>query len=118
MLSFGMLAARAFCTASRRRGFISGSGKPIFAATVISLTSFVKTLERLVSTAPLKCLTLLHLLWPDMFPQRCWSTNYVSRDGLRLLPDHAEILQGRPVMQVQEGYACLSRRRWGRREKW
>ena len=42
-------------TARRRRGFMSGSGMPIFAATVISRESLENCAERFLSCAPLRC---------------------------------------------------------------
>ena len=55
ILSFGIDCALAALTASRRRGFISGSGMPIFAATVISRLSFENCADRFLSCAPLRC---------------------------------------------------------------
>src|SRR5207237_8615462 len=70
MLSFGMLCARAERIALRRRAFASGSPPPVLAAMVISRESLLKSAPRFVSSAPLKRLTLDHLLCPDM---RCSS---------------------------------------------
>src|ERR1700730_9817472 len=70
MLSFGMLCARAERIALRRRAFAAGSPPPVLAAMVISRESLLKSAPRLVSSAPLKRLTLDHLLCPDM---RCSS---------------------------------------------
>src|SRR5882762_77580 len=64
MLSLGMLALRDLSSDMRRRGFMSGSAPPIFAAMEISFASLAKILPRLASIAPLKCLTFAHLLWP------------------------------------------------------
>ena len=50
--------------ARRKRGFISGSGAPILAATVISFASLEKIFERFLSCAPLRCMMFLNLLWP------------------------------------------------------
>jgi hypothetical protein len=50
----------------RRRGFMPGSPPPILAAMVISRPNLAKIFPRLASIAPLKCLTLAHLLCPDM----------------------------------------------------
>ena len=66
MLSLGMLAARHLSSTMRRRGFMPGSPPAILAAMVISLLSLAKILPRLASIAPLKCLTLAHLLCPDI----------------------------------------------------
>src|SRR5256714_15100199 len=66
MLSFGMLWARADKMALRRRALPLGSPPPVFAAMVISRDSLLKSAPRFVSSAPLKRLTLDHLLCPDM----------------------------------------------------
>src|SRR2546423_6444361 len=66
MLSFGMLWARAERMALRSRALPFGSPPPVFAAMVISRDSLLKSAPRFVSMAPLKRLTLDHLLCPDM----------------------------------------------------
>src|SRR5882672_7677216 len=66
ILSPGMFAAFADSMAARRRGLPPGSPPPIRAAIVISLMILVKILPRLASRAPLTCLILLHLEWPDI----------------------------------------------------
>src|SRR5690606_8651527 len=66
MLSLGIEAARALLTARRRRGFMSGSGMPDFAATVISRLSLENAAERFLSCAPLRCMMFLNLEWPAM----------------------------------------------------
>jgi hypothetical protein len=48
-VSFDTDCLRAASTASASRGFIAGSGAPLFAATVISRTSFVATFPRLAA---------------------------------------------------------------------
>src|SRR5262245_51547490 len=63
-LSLGILAPRALRRARRRRGLRSGSPPPILAAMAISLLILAKIRLRLASMAPLKCLTLAHLLCP------------------------------------------------------
>ncbi len=68
MLSFGIEADRASFTASRSRGFLSGSGSPILAATVISFDSFENCFERTASCRPLRCWMFAHLEWPAMSP--------------------------------------------------
>ena len=55
MTSFGTDTDFASLTAKRNRGFFSGSGSPILAATVISFASFEKSLERTASCRPLRC---------------------------------------------------------------
>src|SRR6185503_658451 len=69
MFSLGMFAERHFSSTIRSRGFISGSPPPVFAAIVISRASFEKILPRFASMAPLKCLTLAHLLCPAISSQ-------------------------------------------------
>ena len=64
--SLGMFEARHLSNTIRKRGFMFGSPPPIFAAMVISLLSFEKIFPRLASIAPLKRLTLAHLLCPAM----------------------------------------------------
>ena len=55
------MAAR---TAARRRAFMFGSGRPIFAATVISRLSLLNADDRFLSCAPLRCMMFLYLEWP------------------------------------------------------
>src|SRR6476646_169723 len=64
MLSLGIDCALAALTAARRRGFMSGSGMPILAATVISRLSLENCAERFLSCAPLRCIMFLNLEWP------------------------------------------------------
>ena len=45
---------------------MSGSGRPIFAATVISRLNFENIAERFLSCAPLRCMMFLNLEWPAM----------------------------------------------------
>src|SRR6202035_5197584 len=66
MLSAGMFSDLAARMAPRRRGLVSGSPPPFFAAMVISLISRVKILPRFASSAPFLCLIVAHLEWPDM----------------------------------------------------
>src|SRR5215217_2284160 len=68
MLSFGMLADLARSTASRRRVFDSGSGKPWRAAIEISRANLVKSWPRFASAAPFCRLIVDHLECPDMSP--------------------------------------------------
>ena len=64
ILSLGIDCALAALTAARRRGFMSGSGRPILAATVISRLSLENMPERFLSCAPLRCMMFLNLEWP------------------------------------------------------
>src|SRR3954452_15245326 len=75
MLSLGTDAALAALTAARRRGFMSGSGMPILAATVISRLSLENMPERFLSCAPLRCMMFLNLEWPAI----ALSRNRVAR---------------------------------------
>ena len=52
--------------ARRRRAFISGSGMPVLAATVISRASLANSLERAASWRPLRCMMFLNWEWPAM----------------------------------------------------
>src|SRR5690606_32934132 len=84
MLSLGMDCALALLTARRRRGFMSGSGAPILAATVISRESLENRLERFLSCAPLRCMMFLNLEWPAMasvrsLPEVAGSKGRISR---------------------------------------
>src|SRR5687767_3080516 len=72
MLSLGIEAARALLTASRSRGFMSGSGMPDFAATVSSRESLENAAERFLSCAPLRCMMFLNLEWPAIGSACCW----------------------------------------------
>ena len=53
--SLGTELDLASLTARRSRGFLSGSGSPILAATVISLESLENSFERAASCLPLRC---------------------------------------------------------------
>src|SRR4051794_12220397 len=69
MLSFGIRASFAFCTAFASAAFMSGSPPPSRAATWIARASFVKWAPRRASTAAFLCLIDAHLEWPDMAAQ-------------------------------------------------
>src|ERR671929_1164943 len=64
MLSLGILASLAFCTARCSAGFISASPPPSRAATVIARESLPKSAPRLASWAPFLRLIVDHLLCP------------------------------------------------------
>src|SRR5512132_819947 len=68
MLSLGIEASLAFCTARPSAGFVSGSPPPSRAATVIARASFVKSLPRRASTIAFLCLIPAHLECPAMGP--------------------------------------------------
>src|SRR5580704_2840362 len=59
-----MFSARATMTAALSRAFMSGSGRPSLAATVISRASLEKSLERIASCLPFLCMMFLNWLWP------------------------------------------------------
>src|SRR6201991_5159987 len=66
MLSLGIEASLAFCTASPSAALPTTSPPPSFAATVIARASFVKSLPRRESTIAFLCLIPAHLEWPAM----------------------------------------------------
>src|SRR3712207_9290726 len=66
MLSLGIEASLAFCTASARAGLPLTSPPPSFAATVIARASFVQSLPRRASTIAFLCLIPAHLECPAM----------------------------------------------------
>src|SRR5271163_157579 len=88
---FSALAAR---IAPRKRGLVSGSPPPFFAAIVISLISRVKILPRLASAAPFLCLIVAHFEWPDIV------TSYpdFARQAARFNPARRSILAWRNTL--------------------
>src|ERR1700730_10300326 len=60
--------ARRANMAARRRGFIAGSGRPIFADTVISRASLPNNLARAASARPFLCMIFLNCECPAMIP--------------------------------------------------
>src|SRR3712207_8484394 len=66
MLSLGIEASLAFCTARPRAALVFGSPPPSFAATVIARASFVRSLPRRASTIAFLCLIPAHLECPAM----------------------------------------------------
>src|SRR3954447_25729421 len=70
MLSFGIEASLAFCTASASDGFPSTSPPPSRAATVMARASLVKCWPRRASTIAFLCLIDAHLECPDMLARR------------------------------------------------
>src|SRR5215468_10404106 len=66
MLSLGIEASRAFCTARPSAGLASTLPPPSRAATVMPRASLVKSLPRLASAAPFLCLIEDHLECPDI----------------------------------------------------
>src|SRR5436190_1638535 len=67
MLSFGIEASLAFCTASASAGLPSTSPPPSLAATVIARASLVNNLPRRASTIAFLCLMPAHLEWPAIY---------------------------------------------------
>ena len=65
IVSLGIEYDFAFSTAFWSDRLAAGSGPPSFAATMIALESFVKSLPRFASAAPFLCLMVDHLLCPD-----------------------------------------------------
>src|ERR1700712_4447728 len=75
-----MPSLRAEMTAERSRAFISGSGRPARAATVISRLSLENSEERFLSCAPLRYMMFLYLEWPAFgasAPQRFPGTRFL-----------------------------------------
>src|SRR5213075_3022811 len=90
ILSLGMDCALSALTAARRRAFMSGSGAPIFAATVISRLSLENIAERFLSCAPLRYMMFLYLLWPAIS---------------QLNPVRAEPVEALPLYRLEESAA-------------
>ena len=65
-LRVGRFEGGAAMIAARSRALASGSGRPIFAATVISRLSLEKRAERFLSCAPFRYMMFLYLLCPAM----------------------------------------------------
>ena len=70
---------RAARTAERSRAFMFMSGRPIFAATVISRASFENSFDFWASCRPLRCMMFLNWEWPAM---RFLSGIVSERDGV------------------------------------
>src|SRR6202049_4401773 len=91
MVSPGTLFERASTRALRSRGLAFGSPPPRRAATVISRKTLVNTLPRRASVAALRCLIVLHLLWPDIAlpprsAQKIQSIRTHAREEMNLPP--------------------------------
>ncbi len=78
ILSLGIDASRAFCTAVPRDGFPSMSPPPSRAATVIARASLEKSLPRFASAAPFLCLIDDHLECPDIQVSFYWRENVLE----------------------------------------
>src|ERR1700761_4061374 len=81
ILSLGIDASRAFCTAVPRDGFPSMSPPPSRAATVIARASLEKSLPRFASAAPFLCLIDDHLECPDIQVSLYWRENVIGNGG-------------------------------------
>jgi hypothetical protein len=77
ILSLGMFSARAAIIAARSRGFIAGSGRPIFAETVISRASLPNSFDLAASWRPLRCMMFLNCECPAM-ARSCGSSDHRS----------------------------------------
>src|SRR2546428_4723789 len=66
MLSLGMDSALALAIARRRRALAAGSGRPAFAAMVMSRESLEKIFDRSLSCRPLRNWMFLNFEWPAM----------------------------------------------------
>ena len=60
---------------------MSGSGMPIFAATVISRASFENIFDLTASWRPLRCMMFLNCEWPAMAPL-CGQSGFWEWPGL------------------------------------
>ena len=90
MLSFGIEASLAFCTAIASDGLPSTSPPPSFAATVIARASLVNSLPRRESTIAFLCLIPAHLECPAMASEfRRWRASFAinRRCGSAAHPD-------------------------------
>ena len=93
MLSLGIEASLAFCTASASDGLPSMSPPPSLAATVIARASLVKSLPRRASTIAFLCLIPAHLECPAMasgFYPRTGGTSVRQGAGARRRPQVVE----------------------------
>src|SRR4051812_6054064 len=106
MLSFGIEASLAFCTASASDGFPSTSPPPSRAATVMARASLVKCWPRRASTIAFLCLIDAHLEWPDMVARRlpgalCSQHAPLARRSSRRLPPRRRRLRQQFVLLGQ-----------------
>src|SRR5437867_1077792 len=95
-----MFCARAAWIAPLSRAFMAGSGRPIFAAAVISRASLEKSLERFLSWAPLRNWMFLNFEWPAMGPLSYWLSAFAVRP--RLIGVGPPEIQGSPF-RVHKG---------------
>src|SRR5664279_5522671 len=103
ILSFGMFSARAAKTAARSRAFMDGSGRPNFAATVISRASFEKSLARIASCLPFLCMMFLNWLCPAI------AVFYLQFGPAALLQSGAPTCPSRVGQQGKRAEADISR---------
>src|SRR6056297_2988699 len=110
MTSFGTEFDFASLTARRRRGFFSGSGSPILAATVISLASLENSFDRAASWRPLRCWMFAHLEWPAICHHLIMDLSQFYRPPL-LLPASEEnpAQSGKKIGIVTDATQAVSR---------
>src|ERR1700679_3519554 len=84
ILSLGIDASRAFCTAVPSDGFPSMSPPPSRAATVIARASLEKSLPRFASAAPFLCLIDDHFECPDIQVSFYWREIVFGNGGEEL----------------------------------
>src|SRR4051812_4926096 len=96
MLSLGIEASLAFCTARASDGLPSMSPPPSRAAVVIARASFVKSLPRRESTMAFLCLMEAHLECPDMTAKGSSGPGCLMARGEQLLVE-GDVRLGRAV---------------------
>src|SRR5664279_2917066 len=90
-----MLWPRAERMALRRRTLAAGSPPPVLAAMVISRESLLKSAPRFASSAPLKRLTLDHLLCPDMRWEILFKNDVAGQTWLSINPEPERLEKNR-----------------------
>src|SRR3712207_8172417 len=105
MLSLGIEASLAFCTARASDGLPLGSPPPSLAATVIARASFVHSLPRRASTIAFLCLIPAHLEWPAMTEE-----SRTAEDGRAAVGGAAARARGRDrkSTRLNSSYANIS----------
>src|SRR5690348_16305314 len=124
MLSLGIEASSAFCTASTSAGLPSTSPPPSFAATVIARASLVKSLPRRASTIAFLCLIPAYLLCPAMrsilVPPRCLARRPQVVEHQRVLvgvhagPEAAVAVRAQPAIGGEPLERLALEHRFGR----
>src|SRR5579872_7102250 len=67
----------------RRLALAAGSPPPSRAATSTWRINLAKTFARALSLAPLRCLVVAHLEWPDMIPPAPWGVDDSTGSAMR-----------------------------------